>query len=38
LGVFVYKEPFTRHSLVTFSFIWVGVLLYIRESLLSSRR
>lgn len=33
LGVFVYQEPFTRHSLITFSLIWIGVLLYIRESL-----
>ncbi len=29
LGVFIYKEPFTRHSLITFAFIWAGVLLYI---------
>lgn len=33
LGVFVYNEPFTRHSLVTFSFIWIGVILYIKASL-----
>ncbi len=32
LGVFVYKEPFTRHNLITFGFIWLGVLLYIWES------
>jgi len=29
LGVFVYKEPFTLHNLVTFLFIWAGVLLYV---------
>ncbi len=38
LGVFVYKEPFTRHSLITFGFIWAGVLLYIWESGLNARR
>ncbi|MCG8635740.1 MAG: EamA family transporter RarD [Desulfobacterales bacterium] len=38
LGVFVYKEPFTRHSLITFGFIWLGVLLYIWESLPRHRR
>ncbi|MCG8633764.1 MAG: EamA family transporter, partial [Desulfobacterales bacterium] len=38
LGVFVYKEPFTRHSLITFGFIWLGVLLYIWESLSRHRR
>lgn len=38
LGVFVYREPFTRHSLITFSFIWTGVLLYIRASLAGTRR
>lgn len=37
LGVFVYNEPFTRHSLITFGFIWAGVLLYTRESLHLSR-
>ena len=38
LGVFVYKEPFTRHSLITFSFIWTGVILYIRASLAGSKQ
>jgi chloramphenicol-sensitive protein RarD len=31
LGVFVYKEPFSIHSLVTFGCIWTGVLLYTFE-------
>ncbi|EMS79342.1 EamA family transporter RarD [Desulfotignum phosphitoxidans] len=31
LGVFVYKEPFSIHSLVTFAFIWAGVALYTLE-------
>ena len=33
LGVFVYKEAFTRHSLITFGLIWVGVVLYTWDSL-----
>jgi chloramphenicol-sensitive protein RarD len=37
LGVFVYKEPFSRHSLITFSCIWVGVILYTRAALSASR-
>jgi len=37
LGVFVYKEPFNRHSLVTFSLIWIGVALYIKASLAASK-
>jgi chloramphenicol-sensitive protein RarD len=28
LGVFVYKESFTLHNLITFACIWTGVLLY----------
>lgn len=32
LGVFVYKEPFTRHNLITFIFIWTGVVLYIWDT------
>jgi chloramphenicol-sensitive protein RarD len=31
LGVFVYKEPFSIHSLITFGFIWAGVVLYTLE-------
>ncbi len=38
LGVFIYKEPFTQHSLITFGLIWMGVLLYIWESWLTARR
>ena len=32
LGVFVYKEPFSRHALITFAFIWAGVILYVKGS------
>ena len=38
LGVFVYKEPFTRHNLVTFIFIWAGVVLYIWDTALHKKR
>ncbi|WP_457551223.1 EamA family transporter RarD [Desulfobacula sp.] len=38
LGVFVYKEAFTRHNLITFGFIWIGVVLYIWEPLIRNRR
>ncbi len=31
LGVFVYREPFSIHSLITFGFIWAGVGLYSLE-------
>ncbi len=37
LGVFVYKEPFTYHTLVTFGFIWTGVFVYTCESLAKHR-
>ena len=38
LGVFVYKEPFSIHSLVTFGFIWTGVALYTASTLKRNRR
>nr|NJM03257.1 EamA family transporter RarD [Desulfobacula sp.] len=38
LGVFIYKEPFTRHHLITFGCIWIGVLLYTWESLAGLKR
>jgi chloramphenicol-sensitive protein RarD len=37
LGVFVYKEAFTRHNLITFGCIWAGVFLYAWESLMKNR-
>lgn len=37
LGVFIYQEPFTRHSLITFACIWTGVVIYIRASLSQAR-
>jgi chloramphenicol-sensitive protein RarD len=38
LGVFVYKEAFTRHHLITFGCIWIGVLLYVGESVTTHRK
>ena len=38
LGVFIYKEDFTRHNLITFGFIWMGVILYTWGSLIQNRR
>jgi len=38
LGVFVYKEPFTRHHLITFGCIWIGVFLYAWDSLTRHKR
>lgn len=38
LGVFVYKEEFTRHSLITFGCIWIGVFLYVWEALMKNRK
>jgi chloramphenicol-sensitive protein RarD len=38
LGVFVYKEAFTSHNLITFGCIWIGVFLYTWESITKSRQ
>ncbi|WP_027177582.1 EamA family transporter RarD [Maridesulfovibrio bastinii] len=38
LGVFVYGEPFHQSSLVTFSFIWAGILLYAFDGLSVQRK
>ncbi len=38
LGVFVYKEDFTRHNLITVGFIWIGVVLYTWGSLKQNHR
>jgi chloramphenicol-sensitive protein RarD len=36
LGVFVYKEAFNRHNLITFGCIWIGVFLYMWEPLIKN--
>jgi chloramphenicol-sensitive protein RarD len=33
LGVFLYHEPFTRTHLVTFTFIWVALIIFTAEAL-----
>lgn len=38
LGVFVYQEPFDRHNVVTFIFIWVGVVIFCTDTVRRSRR
>lgn len=38
LGVFIYKEAFTHHHLITFGCIWTGVFLYTWESLIKNHR
>lgn len=38
LGVFVYREPFDYHSLVTFALIWAGVVIYCADTLNSARK
>ncbi len=38
LGIFMYDEPFSTATLVTFSLIWVGVIVYSVESLIHLRR
>lgn len=37
LGVFLYKEPFTRQHLITFGCIWAGLVLYTVETQLHRR-
>ncbi|SKA63440.1 EamA family transporter RarD [Desulfobaculum bizertense] len=37
LGVFVYHEPFSFTKLITFSSIWVGVLIYTVDSVMTYR-
>jgi chloramphenicol-sensitive protein RarD len=38
LGVFVYREGFDWHSLVTFGLIWCGVIIYCSDSINRNRR
>jgi chloramphenicol-sensitive protein RarD len=38
LGVFVYKEAFTHHNLITFACIWIGVFLYVWEPIMKNKR
>ena len=38
LAIFIYNEPFNTATLITFSLIWVGVLIYSAESWIYLRR
>lgn len=38
LGVFVYREPFSQHNLVTFILIWIGVMIFCFDSSVRSTR
>ena len=38
IGVLVFREPFSPHQLIGFSFIWIALVLYTAESLLQTRR
>lgn len=38
LGVFVYREVFDWHSLITFGLIWCGVAIYCSDSFIRSRK
>ena len=37
LGVFLYREPFTRGHLITFSLIWVALAIFTADALLRWR-
>jgi chloramphenicol-sensitive protein RarD len=37
LGVLVYKEPFTQHSLIGFGLVWAGLILFWAEGLFARR-
>jgi len=37
IGVFVYKEPFSRSQLLGFGFVWLALLIFLVENYLSSR-
>ena len=38
LGIWLYREPFSREKLVSFAFIWAGLVLYTVDNLLAQRR
>ena len=33
LGVFLYHEPFTRAHLITFTFIWIALVIFTAEAI-----
>ncbi len=38
VAIYIFKEPFDSHNLITFAFIWVGLTLYSLSGLQQSRR
>lgn len=38
IGVFVYKEPFSRTQMVGFGFIWLALVIYSAEGILTARK
>lgn len=38
IGVWIYREPFSRDRLLSFSFIWLGLALYTIDNVLAQRR
>ncbi|SMF17958.1 EamA family transporter RarD [Desulfovibrio gilichinskyi] len=38
LGIFMYDEPFNQTRLVTFCFIWIGIAIYIFDSVYKHRK
>lgn len=38
LGVWIYREPFSREKLLSFGLIWAGLVLYTADNLLAQRR
>ena len=38
LGIFVFKEKFDVHQLITFIFIWIGIILYIISQYMNIKR
>ena len=38
LGVFLYKEPFDKTQLVTFTFIWMAVALFSVSTYMQSKK
>jgi len=38
IGVFIYREPFSRQQLFGFSLVWLALLMYVGDSLVAGRR
>lgn len=38
IGVFLYHEPFTHAQAITFLFVWIAVMIFVGDSVLSGKR